>query len=382
MLLTAVDEQSSPVIEAALRYVNVKAPDPRIARELHRQPGAFGPRADVPRPEVECRGWPPLCSRRTRPRARSSPGVPAWPPRSIQVATLLDRPRPTVRLVTDLQHRGLLRDALGRVARVLLASDRVSEEALTDDIAEAGVTRRPGSGGAVSLPAGRPRRHHRAGSGRAGRRSAENLAVTHDPANHAKIVLSDDQGGDRVVQPAVGGCRASARAVDRGARRGDHVGRSERAVWELFGGSRARRPVEADEANALEQSTLRRSAPRKPGSASSSPRRSRTMDPKRARGAGRTRFRPRPGRAPHFRGHAAELGRIGGGARRAGTAEAGALELVLAEAVAQCNWDLAVLMTRTLGEESPVRSAFVEALADGGGSELERSSRRSSGTTR
>lgn len=373
VLLTAVDERSSPVIDGALRYVNVKAPDPRIARELHRQPGAFGPRSDVPRPEVE---WPRLTAALLEENAPESVLIAwraGWSAAITEVATLLGRQRPTVRLVTDLQHRGLLRDALGASSRALLASDRVSDEALTDDIAEQGVSaaareievrfhyRRVDHAGITGLAA-----VERAAV------SAENLTVTQDPANHAKVVLSDD----RVVIGSF-----NPLSVDAALRHGRSTGELgvaitstevSDAVWELFGGSRGRQLIGADEAAGLDAEPAPQVSAEEArlgqlvAEAVQDDGPDALLEVLAEHGFDRVLAAHR-----RLRGDASELGRIGGAALAEwGHAERGALELVLEEAVAQCNWDLAVLMTRTLGVESPVRSAFVEALADGGGSEL------------
>jgi phosphatidylserine/phosphatidylglycerophosphate/cardiolipin synthase-like enzyme len=193
VLLSAIGNQESPVIEAGLQYIYDKAPDPRIAFALHRLPGAFGPRDSAPNLRIQIPRLQPALLQEEAPAAFVRVWAAAWSDASEWVQKLLDRPRPTIETVTDLEHRGVVREAVaGAKSRVLIASDKVTETALSQDIASQ-LIERAAEGVDVTL------RYRDAPFGdvpgindlRAA--SGTTLNVAHTPSMHAKVVLHDDR---------------------------------------------------------------------------------------------------------------------------------------------------------------------------------------------
>lgn len=206
VLLTAIDKQGdpartpsdrislrSPVIEAGLQYVYDKAPSPEIAYGLHRLPGAFGARDSAGELELQL----PRLQQELLQEAAPAPYVrawaAAWADAASRVEALLTRPRPVVDTVTDLGHRGVVRDATAAArVRMLIACDHLTETALSQDIA-ALLLSRAADGVAVSL-----RYREAPASGCAGlsdlRAAGPNaIDIANRSTMHAKVVLHDDK---------------------------------------------------------------------------------------------------------------------------------------------------------------------------------------------
>lgn len=193
VLLSAVDNQHSPAIEAALSYVYDKAPEPRIAFSLHRLPGAFGPRDPAPELPLRLPRLHPMILNEDAPPESVDAWAAAWADAAGRVQRLLSRPLPTVDPVSDLAHRGVLRDAVGAAStRVIIASDKMTETALSQDAAEQ-IIGRAAEGIAVTL-----RYRESPIDGHAGLHdilAADEPAIdlARDPSMHAKVVVRDDQ---------------------------------------------------------------------------------------------------------------------------------------------------------------------------------------------
>lgn len=197
VLLSAIrhehGEHPSPVIEAALQYTFDKAPDPRVAHSLHRLPGAFGPRVDVPELPLHLPRLSRLVLEETAPESVARAWVAAWQDAADRACDLLERPRPIVGVVADLRHRGVLRDAVAAArSRLLVTSDNLTDTAVTQDMAEAFVTRARSRVPVVL----RYQRVDHAGQGLADllsrREDTPDLDLAQVSNMHAKVVLHDD----------------------------------------------------------------------------------------------------------------------------------------------------------------------------------------------
>ncbi len=193
VLLSAIDNRPSPAINAALRYVYDKAPEPRLAYGLHRLPGAFGPRDEPTELELTSPRLTQSLLKETASEASVHAWATAWHDAAARTLRLLDRPHPVIDTLADLRHRGVLRRALSEPkTRILLTSDKVTDTALTEDIADQ-VARRVEGGSSVHI-----RYREAAGTGNRGLDKLVDLAQTTDldlqksPRMHAKLVLHDD----------------------------------------------------------------------------------------------------------------------------------------------------------------------------------------------
>lgn len=197
VLLTATDDQASPAIESALRYAYDKMPDPGLARSLNHLRGAFGARREPELVEPALPGWRAGLATDLASPPQVTVWAAGWAEAASAVRAALERPRPTIEVISDLHHRGVLRNALSSAAaRVLIASDKVSDNALNGEIVELARVR-AGEGLEVAF------RYQRAADTSAQARLNE-LAeearedgiappdLMQDPDNHMKVVLHDD----------------------------------------------------------------------------------------------------------------------------------------------------------------------------------------------
>lgn len=193
VLLTSIGEQHCPAIEAGLQYVYDKAPSPEIAYALHRLPGSFGARTSGAELDLRLPRLQEGLLQETAPPAVVRVWAAAWAEAAIRAEALLSRPRPVVSPVTDLQHRGVLREAAAAAnTRLLVASDQLTETALTRDIA-ALLLDRASEGVTIALRYGRvvdggvPGLDDlRSGDGAA-------IDIVHASGRHAKVVMRDDK---------------------------------------------------------------------------------------------------------------------------------------------------------------------------------------------
>lgn len=197
VLLTTTEDEASPAIESALRYAHDKMPDPGLARSLNYLRGAFGPRREPDLAEPPMPAWRAELGTEQASPAQVRVWAAGWAEAASAVTAELERPRPTVEVISDLQHRGVLRNALSTaVRRVLIASDKVSDTALTGEIVERARIR-AGAGLEVAI------RYQQAPDASAQGRldelaeasQEEGVAppdLIQDPANHMKVVLQDD----------------------------------------------------------------------------------------------------------------------------------------------------------------------------------------------
>ncbi len=190
VLLSALPGQESPIIEAGLQYIYDKAPSPDIALALRRKRGAFGPREATPELPFELPRLHRALLDEQAPEEYVRAWSAAWREAADRAEARLTRPRPTVETVTDLEHRGMVRDALTRATdRVLLTSDKLSDVALTMDLASL-LTQRAADGLAIAIryrsaPAGLPELA-------ALRETSDRIDLDRSDRMHAKVVLRDD----------------------------------------------------------------------------------------------------------------------------------------------------------------------------------------------
>lgn len=135
-------EAAAPAIEAALAYLHYKMPEPILANSLNRIRGAFGPRVEPERAQLQLPAWREVLGENNALDAQVNAWALGWID-AVQVArTKLSSRRPSVEIVTDLQHRGILQGALQKAAsRVLVTSHGLSDSALTGEIVELALAR-------------------------------------------------------------------------------------------------------------------------------------------------------------------------------------------------------------------------------------------------
>lgn len=190
VLLSALPGQESPIIEAGLQYIYDKAPSPELALALRRKRGAFGPReAAIELPFALPRLHGALLDEQT-PKEYVRAWAAAWREAADRAEARLTRPRPTVETVMDLEHRGMVRDAVTCATnRVLLTSDKLSDVALTMDLASL-LTQRAEDGLAIAI------RYRTASAGLPGlaalQEAPDRIDLDHSGRMHAKVVLRDD----------------------------------------------------------------------------------------------------------------------------------------------------------------------------------------------
>lgn len=196
VVLSAMKDFQCPAIDAALQYAYDKAPTPRIAYSLNRVPGAFGARL-IP---DACHVVPPrftnTLSEESAPAGIVRAWAAAWAECAEELTKSLIRPNPTVELIADLQHRGVLRNALTEATRrLLVTSDKLTDTALNEDIVVLARTR---------AREGLPVRFKYRSANDEGRARIDVLLgaaddqqapvdVDRNPSMHAKIVLRDDR---------------------------------------------------------------------------------------------------------------------------------------------------------------------------------------------
>ena len=189
VLLSALPGQESPVIEAGLQYIYDKAPSPKIALALRRKRGAFGPRKAAPELPFELPRLHRALLEEQTPEEYVRAWAAAWREAADRAEARLIRPRPTVETVKDLEHRGMIRDAVTRATeRVLLTSDKLSEVALTMDLASL-MAQRAADGLAIAI------RYRSASVSLPGIATLTEEARTdlkRTDRMHAKVVLRDD----------------------------------------------------------------------------------------------------------------------------------------------------------------------------------------------
>ena len=197
LLLTAVPRQSCPVAEDILQFLYERAPDPSIAVRLIRTAQAFGRSHDELEPNLS----PVILPRLTA--ALLDPDAPAerlrtWTSAWQEVRGLLiaraTRPRPTVEVLIDGLHAPVVREALATARhRVLVTSDTVTGQALTEEVVEL-VAKRASEGVGVAL---RYARERVAGSSERlarvdGPRAVRRPDVRQDNKLRARVVVADD----------------------------------------------------------------------------------------------------------------------------------------------------------------------------------------------
>lgn len=240
VLLSAVGNRPSPVIEAALQYVYDKAPDPRIAFGLHRTRAAFGERTELDQLPLPLPRLSSMLLHETTPTEMVRAWASAWADAVPRVRQLLDRPYPTVEPVADLQHRGVLRNALtDGQSRVLMTSDKAADQALSADVV-ALAKQRAAAGLRVYL-------RYREATAEAKREfdsmrtpgESAKISVTQSSTMHAKIALADD----RVL---IGSFNPLSVDADLRRRRSTgefgvtiHSGEVADEVWQMFTGEPA-----------------------------------------------------------------------------------------------------------------------------------------------
>ncbi|CAI9413160.1 hypothetical protein [Nocardioides sp. T2.26MG-1] len=192
VLLSSLDNQRSPVIEAGLQYVYDKSPSPDIAFALHRLPGAFGARDSAPDLSFPLPRLQQALLQQEAPEDYVRAWATAWSQAGARAQAILTRPRPTVETVADLQHRGVVREAVTSAAsRVLLASDKLTETALSQDLA-AVLTKRAAEGVAISIRYRDAPTADVPGLNVLQSASSPPVDVVRTPSMHAKVVLRDD----------------------------------------------------------------------------------------------------------------------------------------------------------------------------------------------
>lgn len=188
LLLSALPGQESPIIEAGLQYLYDKAPSPKIALALRRKRGAFGPRKAAPELPFELPRLHQALLDEQTPEEYVRAWAAAWREAADRAEARLIRPLPTVETVTDLEHRGMVRDAVTRATeRVLLTSDKLSDVALTMDLASL-MTQRASDGLAIVI------RYRSASAGLSGLAALREARIDAKRLDrmHAKVVLRDD----------------------------------------------------------------------------------------------------------------------------------------------------------------------------------------------
>jgi phosphatidylserine/phosphatidylglycerophosphate/cardiolipin synthase-like enzyme len=125
-------------ISDVLQFLYDHTPDPTTAAQLIRTRGAFGPRQDRSAPSPT--PLPRLTAAVLNPDAppeHARAWAAAWQDAARTLAGRAARSRPTVEVIKDGQHAGLVREAFEDASyRVLIASHRVSEQALTAELCE------------------------------------------------------------------------------------------------------------------------------------------------------------------------------------------------------------------------------------------------------
>lgn len=196
VVLTAMNDLQCPAISAALQYAYDKAPTPRIAYSLNRVPGAFGARSTPDASHVVPPRFTKALTEEGTPAGIIRAWAAAWAECVDELTKLLSRPNPTVELIADLQHRGVLRNALtDATRRVLVTSDKLTDTALNEDIVALARTR---------AREGLPVRFKYRSANDEGRARVDVLLgaaddqqapvdVDRSASMHAKIVLRDDR---------------------------------------------------------------------------------------------------------------------------------------------------------------------------------------------
>lgn len=195
LFLTALEDRACPVIEEVLQFLYDHTPDPATAFQLIRTRGAFGPRQeDLPEPAIPMPRLTAAVLDPNAPQEHARAWAISWQETARALADRATRRRPTVEVIKDGQHGQLVREALtGAQRRVLVTSDRVTQQALTAETCSL-VRVKAAAGLEVALRYAEPT------DGESEAQLIELSSITgpnrpnvaRQPGMHAKVVVQDD----------------------------------------------------------------------------------------------------------------------------------------------------------------------------------------------